>query len=117
MLPFTVVTEPNVLIQVRVSFYIVAILSVIFPAIESITYVVALGSYGIVIPATVGTFRGSLSRYHSMIIRTYLTCSAQILMISPKPPGTDCFLSLRLQPAHSALCISSTTNPEMGHSV
>ncbi|KAF9450654.1 hypothetical protein P691DRAFT_773738 [Macrolepiota fuliginosa MF-IS2] len=72
-------------IGIRVSFYATALMALFFPATESTTSTLVVFGFGLVIAMIVQTARRTLSRYHSMIIRTYLTSSVQVLMASPVP--------------------------------
>ncbi|KXN92334.1 hypothetical protein AN958_08565 [Leucoagaricus sp. SymC.cos] len=68
-------------IAIRCTFYITTAFSVMLPEIKGFLIALAAGVGGLEIASLNGVRTRSLTRYHTLIIRTYLTCSVQILML------------------------------------
>lgn len=78
----TVDANPDIAgIAIRIVFYITASFSVILPEMKNVLFTLAAGTASIEIATLNGIRTRTLSRYHTLIIRTYLTCSVQILSV------------------------------------
>lgn len=65
--------------QTRIAFYTTASFSVILPDVKNILLALGVGAVSIELASFNGIRQRTLSRYHTLIIRTYLTCSVNIL--------------------------------------